>query len=184
MGADGIAKLIAAASTSQLALAAFLSIAVAGIGYYFFRDTPVWARIVAFFAIIAFAFTLSLRLIAPANPSPTTDVKVSPLSPATDAKSAAPVTAPASIGGAWIDKDGDALVIMPGFGNRFTISRWSFDGFVAADGVVDGDAVRLHYVTRTLSGTCDGSLAADRRSITLACEEPGNRFAQTLRRGG
>lgn len=62
---DGIAKLVEVASDSQLALAAFLSIAVAGICYYFFKDAPVWARLISFIATLLFAFGLSIKLIVP-----------------------------------------------------------------------------------------------------------------------
>jgi hypothetical protein len=67
---DSIASLVTAASATQLALAAFLSIAAAGIAYTFFKSAPVWARLVAFLGILVFAFLLSIRLIAPAPAAP------------------------------------------------------------------------------------------------------------------
>ncbi len=68
---ESIIKLVTVASGSQLALAAFLSIAVAGLCYYFFRDQVVWARLLAFFGVLIFAFLLSIRLIVPPTPAPT-----------------------------------------------------------------------------------------------------------------
>jgi hypothetical protein len=76
---DSIASLVTAASATQLALAAFLSIAAAGIAYTFFKSAPVWARLVAFLSILAFAFLLSIRLIAPA-PAAVTQGLVSKIS--------------------------------------------------------------------------------------------------------
>jgi len=60
-----LVKLVEVASSSQLALAAFLSVATAGIAYSFFRRAPIWAQLLVFFGIMIFAFLLAIRLIVP-----------------------------------------------------------------------------------------------------------------------
>lgn len=60
-----IIELIKAASASELALAAFLAVACAGLAYYFFKDAPVQARLAVFFAMLLFAFGLIILLIRP-----------------------------------------------------------------------------------------------------------------------
>jgi hypothetical protein len=89
-----------------------------------------------------------------------------------------------SIAGAWTDKDGDALVIVAQGQGRFTVPRWSFDGFVSAAGSVAGPTVSYRYRTKTAAGSCEGAFSADGKTITLACEEPGLSYAQTLTRAG
>jgi hypothetical protein len=98
-----------------------------------------------------------------------------------DTPPAASDTAP-SIAGSWTDKDGDALVIVPHGQGRFTISSWSFDGFVSAEGMAAASTVSYSYRTKTAQGRCEGAFAADGASIVLSCEEPGLRYAQTLKR--
>jgi hypothetical protein len=62
---DNISKLVVAASASQLAFAAFLAIAAAGMGYFFFRGAPVWAKLITFVSILGFAFFIAIRVVVP-----------------------------------------------------------------------------------------------------------------------
>lgn len=64
-GFDSLPGLVEAVGQTRLTIAAFLSIAIAGLCYYFFNSAPVWAKLTAFFAVLIFAFALSIRLIAP-----------------------------------------------------------------------------------------------------------------------
>ncbi|WP_426168716.1 hypothetical protein [Sandarakinorhabdus sp. DWP1-3-1] len=97
--------------------------------------------------------------------------------------SAAPAAPPPpGLAGTWTDKDGDALVIVQ-TGSNFAVTRWSFAGFVSAGGTVIGRDIQLDYRTDSVAGHCSGALAGDGRSVTLACTEPGNSYAQTLTRG-
>ena len=60
---EWLAEPVKAAGASELALAAFLSIAAAGICYKFFSNAPVRVRLIAFFSILVFAFILSMLII-------------------------------------------------------------------------------------------------------------------------
>jgi hypothetical protein len=63
--ANALKDLVGAAGATQLTLAAFVSIAAAGICYRFFRTAPVWARMASFFAILLFAFAICLIVLGP-----------------------------------------------------------------------------------------------------------------------
>ena len=130
-------------------------------------------------AVLGTAGTLGAKLLDTGGKSPAG----APLTVSATASVIAPVVAPASLAGAWTDKDGDELVIVQ-TGSDFAVTRWSFAGFVKADGSLADRAVQLDYRTDTANGKCKGELAADGRTVTLACAEPGNSYAQVLRRPG
>ncbi|PZN93169.1 MAG: hypothetical protein DCF31_13610 [Alphaproteobacteria bacterium] len=118
-------------------------------------------------AVIGVLGTLAAKFIDSGGSEPTVSATMPPLP---------------GLAGAWTDKDGDALVIVQ-TGSNFAVTRWSFAGFVSATGTITGRDVRFDYRTDTASGQCSGELAGDGRSVTLACEEPGNSYAQRLKRG-
>jgi hypothetical protein len=62
---EGIVALVDSAKASQLALASFLSVAVAGMAYAFFYREAAWVKLVAFTGVLAFAFSLCIKLIVP-----------------------------------------------------------------------------------------------------------------------
>lgn len=128
-------------------------------------------------AVLGTAGTLGAKLLDVSGKAPA----VAPATTSATAPVTTAVTVPASLAGAWTDKDGDALVIVQ-TGSDFAVTRWSFAGFVKADGSLADRAVQLDYRTDTTKGQCKGELASDGRTITLACEEPGNSYAQVLKR--
>lgn len=128
-------------------------------------------------AVLGTVGTLGARLLdfGGRSPGPTTAT----MSTATETAAAA--ATPASLAGAWTDKDGDALVIVQ-TGHDFAVTRWSFAGFVKADGSLADRVVQLDYRTDTTTGQCKGELAADGLTVTLACKELGNSYAQVLKK--
>lgn len=64
---ENFTSLVTAAGATELTLAAFLSIASAGICYRFFRTAPIWARMTSFLSILIMTFLLSIVLIGPRN---------------------------------------------------------------------------------------------------------------------
>ena len=86
--------------------------------------------------------------------------------------------------GTWTDKDGDALTIEQS-GTAFTVTRWSFAGFLGAAGTLAAGRVAFDYHTRDIPlGSCAGTLSASGNEAVLACDEPGNSYRQVLRRAG
>lgn len=191
MEPGGIVSLIQAASTSQLALAAFLSIAVAGIGYYFFKDAGVGARIFVFSVIVVFAFALSIRLIAPpakADPVPTptpqlddpSPIRPRPDSPAPDTprpqveETEPPAPKPVKsavidLSGIWVDAGGISYQIEQG-GSTFKVGGQFGTTIVMGQGAVIGRSVRWTYQNNIGgAGQCQGTLAQGDVQVTATC---------------